>query len=515
MIQLIYSGPVCGLNKSSFTITGRGSELQFINKNFAITGPIKVIMSDLNISGGPLILSYVINSTFINLKLMHIVSDKAVFLSSSDWITLDTCKFKFNTAANGYDNDPGGGAVAIITNNEFITIFDCYIANNGFNPSTSSGNSAPYAGGIMIDVDNNVTITNCIIDGNQAHKGDGVFVNTLTTVHIVHTDFVSAFLDDVSNGLAAGVLLYSGIDYILLERCVFTYNTAWFGGGGVYVSEDSRGILILNSVFIGNIGLNFNGGGISIDESCSDVVIDSCDIHGNSAQFGGGISVGSNSYGITIYNSPLFGAACYFFELNTDIMMNKCTISNNTAISDSGGIVVATHNYRCHLEHSVISNNIASNFGDDVFIVQYNDDIIINHRNINNNIAFYGGGLHIDMYNNNNKILNSNISYNIAGGHQVLGDGEAYTKGSGDSGGLYMSISNHNMTIGHCIISFNTAAGNGGGMSFILDNKYVVITHCDILNNYASISGGGLSLEYTFTAVVKHCKVSYNTAGAV
>ncbi len=132
-------------------------------------------------------------------------------------------------------------------------------------------------------------ITNCVITGNSADDGGGIFGGIASDCIIV------------GNSADEGGGIYDGI----ANNCIITANTARLGnGGGMYSSTAN------NCVITGNSAKQRGGG-------ATGCTVKGCIITGNSASNGGGVS---------------FGTA------------NNCTVTGNTASNLGGGVYQSTVN---------------------------------------------------------------------------------------------------------------------------------------------------------------------------
>ena len=160
-------------------------------------------------------------------------------------------------------------------------------------------------------------------------------------------------------------------------------RTSTENGGGVRVD----GALVLtNSTVTGNETTSYGGG--LYGSPGSDILIDSCTIHGNTSRSsfgnmarGGGMFVLDGNLtvlGSTISENRAFAyldGACGFpvgqggggiafqsFQFHTDLTILNSTIAGNGASCDGGGISILTQYGSANIENTTISGNIA-NYG--------------------------------------------------------------------------------------------------------------------------------------------------------
>jgi|GEM_PF-1254909 len=207
----------------------------------------------------------------------------------------------------------------------------------------------------------------------------------------------------------------------------FTSDSGY--GGGIYISDDSGGTIIVTNCTISGNTSSDEGGGIcnsTSPQSSGVIVLTDCNISGNKSRDGGGV-----------YN---------FCESNSSITMANCIATGNSA-----------------------------DFGGGVFNRNYGDGNTISLTNckVTDNIGSYGGGvLNLNNgYNDSITLTNCTLTGNTA--KNIL---ESVTIGnihSGEGGGVFNFNNNRTrggsgtITLLNCSLSSNIAQmGNGGGGIF-------------------------------------------------
>lgn len=166
-----------------------------------------------------------------------------------------------------------------------------------------------------------------------------------------------------------------------------------------------------------------------------------------------------------------------------DLVLNDCTISNNTASYGGGGI--NARNARVTLNNSSVINNqvngtVASANGGGILAFG-NSTLSINNSSVSGNTAVSsgsfarGGGLHI--VEGSLSITNSTFSNNYS---------------SLTGGGISISNASARATISNSTISANSATNSGG--IFIAGGASAVILNSTISGNSASVRGGGIDV---------------------
>ena len=189
----------------------------------------------------------------------------------------------------------------------------------------TNGYTASLGGGVYCS-GNDSLITNCVIVGNSAQHGGGIFNGTASHCSI---DGNTASGSSGQGGGAYGALLSDcvvrgnaaeyggGIRSGTVTDCEVRGNTASASGGGMYEAIASNCIISGNSAS--------NGGGLYKGTA------NCCLIHGNSAEFGGGLFSGSST-GCAISGNlaEQSGGGLY------DVAATNCTVGGNLAQSDGG-----------------------------------------------------------------------------------------------------------------------------------------------------------------------------------
>ncbi|MHC4110689.1 MAG: right-handed parallel beta-helix repeat-containing protein, partial [Planctomycetota bacterium] len=241
---------------------------------------------------------------------------------------LTGCTFTDNAAESGggmYNDswhDPAAGNRVILT--------DC----------TFSGNSSIVAGGGMYNIYCDSILTTCTFEDNSTvpgATGGGGICNDRSLMTLKNCTFSG---NQTSSGSGGGVYNRENSDANAVG-CVFTGNSAYYYGCGMYNRGDA---MVVNSTFSGNSGhlyTHSNGGGVA-DYYGDSLTVVNCIFSGNSAGFGGGI----------------------FNRRSSSVSVVNCTFSGNSATlvdKEGGGI----YNRNCN---PVITNCIIwGNIGDQIY----------------------------------------------------------------------------------------------------------------------------------------------------
>ncbi|HKV53190.1 MAG TPA: choice-of-anchor Q domain-containing protein [Candidatus Binataceae bacterium] len=231
-------------------------------------------------------------------------------------------------------------------------------------------------GGIDADHDSTLTITNCVIEGNAAAVGGGVYLGggSLRLTDSVLSD--NTALNDPDNDIGSA-------------------------GGGLFIAQHVKRTTIGNSTISGNAANE--GGGLLVEGG--ETTITASSIIANTAtpirlpsnvffpSLGGGIFVADTS--ITILDSTISGnvaqsASMFPFTaegggievVRAIVTLNNVTIAGNSA--DRGGGFLITHGKKFAASNSIIADNQHTDCEGTVVSLGFNllgDDTCVTERN--------------------------------------------------------------------------------------------------------------------------------------
>lgn len=283
---------------------------------------------------------------------------------------------------NNVARDNGGGLRAATAR-----LFDSTISGNAaqdggglhadtatLNGCTFSGNNAGDSGG-GLSVENQATLTNCIVNGNTALGGGGGGLLTETA-----TVMGSTFSGNVAAVEGGGIQA----DTVTLTDSTIRGNTGGLGGG-LYASGTT---IVTNSTVVGN-SADFAGGVYA-----GPLTVKDSTISGNLADTAGGIF---SNFSATLTNSTVSGnfareTAGGIFASRA--ILTGCTVSGNSAgvldedyaDEEVGGGIFAGE---ATLTNCTISGNSAGNRGGGLFV---NLATLVNVT-LTDNSAHDGGGV--------------------------------------------------------------------------------------------------------------------------
>ncbi len=126
--------------------------------------------------------------------------------------------------------------------------------------------------------------TDCVITGNNARHGGGMWCGGRSTMQFYNCEFSNNTADE-----GGGILYVNSMPTGVLSGCVIKGNTATYRGGGIFVYNNS--VMFENTVIAGNSAGTL-GGGLYTWEVPPSSSMTGCTVAGNSAvEAGGGIYI--------------------------------------------------------------------------------------------------------------------------------------------------------------------------------------------------------------------------------
>ncbi|MBN2162287.1 MAG: PKD domain-containing protein [Pontiellaceae bacterium] len=221
----------------------------------------------------------------------------------------------------------GQGSVRCFNLKNSACIIDGFTITNGYN--VGEGGGIRCSGGMPV-------VTNCIISGNTAGMGGGMFYG-----RIYDSEICGNTATDAGGGLCVSTAVGcrisgntsgyhgGGMSEGVANGCTIIGNTADYYGGGMHLGNVINCLLSNNSAYY--------GGGLF------DGTADSCVVIENIAFWGGGILDGAANSCMITSNTAYYGGGMHSY-LTSDCAATNCTIVGNTAIFQAGGIGAAKVN---------------------------------------------------------------------------------------------------------------------------------------------------------------------------
>nr|WP_326183678.1 S-layer homology domain-containing protein [uncultured Oscillibacter sp.] len=270
-----------------------------------------------------------------------------------------------------------GGGIYVMTNATLNISGSVTISNNTAIGTTYTNRNG---GGISSDGTVNINGTDVKISHNTGYGGGGIRGNSGSNTTVTGKVTISNNKATAAHGGGADFVAGSSAS-LTGSEVLFTGNTASANqGGGIHFNGTGANTLTLDGITVsgGELAEGFSnaklGGGIAIEAAATPVTIKNVTVSGNSAlENGGGIWINAGSVNIT-----------------------GCTISGNTAAASGGGIYTYISTITCEIQNTEISGNTASSttsyLGGGGIYVGNATTMILEDCTISNNTAAASGG---------------------------------------------------------------------------------------------------------------------------
>lgn len=241
-------------------------------------------------------------------------------------VCIITC-WHVEVASVNISKNPAAGMVIVNTKGNVSITRSTFQSNGGFQEMAS-------AGGLHIQANESQSISNL----NETVKEVFESIYSITACSFLHNSAVNRNMNSTSDilgsggGLSVNLQMNAISNYISIDRCNFTRNTASLRGGGLHISISENAsnnvVIIQYSMFYHNLCTQY-GGGSALTFNPDDFgklrnIIDvwNCTFVNNSAWRGGGVFFSSSKVNLFVltnfirfgnswweYNSAVYGAA--------------------------------------------------------------------------------------------------------------------------------------------------------------------------------------------------------------
>jgi len=325
--------------------SSHGATISVTSTSDSGPGSLRQALSDANDGD---IIAFTVTGSIV-LTSSELLVDKSVTISGpgADNLAVDA---NGNSRVFHINNGINGGATVVISG---LTI------RNGMAPSDS--------GGGIFNEQSTLTINDCVITGNVAHQGGGIYTYATRAISSAPTINQAICLGKSGSVSSRGVQDYFYPDHpensaiVTVNNSTFTDNTAYSSGGGIendsfdYVSSAT---LVINDSRLGSNSGGSEGGGISNFAGAggyATVRVNNSTLARNSGESGGGVSNTIALFGIAI------------------VEVSNSTVSSNSAqagggIYNEGGEDTDTE---LHVKNCTFSDNAASDFGASIYNNQF------------------------------------------------------------------------------------------------------------------------------------------------
>ena len=522
---------------NGFTIDGANqARIFFINATNGITLNNIVFTNALSERGGAILfdnsVSEVIisNSVFTNNSLFvnESVGGAINFDDDASQISFENTTFENNYAPLGY-----GGSIAFDGHATMINFDGCTFRTNKVRENNITGGGAIY----IIKNATFVFIENCEFNNLTAHAGGAIHVEGNYALSMIgNTKFTNNKAYTKNTNYGGGAISIEGnADGTAIEKCEFINNTATTHGGAIKLMENSKLLLINDTVFDGNYAPY--AGALCLKGTEELIIIKSefTNNKGTDADIvgGGAIYIIGNLTRATIVNS-LFenNSARTGGGIYVEGIMDKTTFigtefTNNSAFTNNtkyggGAIAVEEDATNNNFKTVIFTENTATTHGGAIKFMDNDESNTFDKCIFLDNYAPYGGSIAVS---NKSKRLNLTTCIfkmseetpdDIIGGGAIYFIGDvntlymtdcAFDSFSAHAGGaiyvegdLKTALINNTDFINNKATTNNTKYG-GGAIDVEGNAEYFIITESNFINNTAQTHGGAIKLRGNNTYV--------------
>jgi len=332
--------------------------------------------------------SITISNCFITDNYLTCLNDQGggIYCYLSDPVMIEDCILSYNISGGIYckESSPTISGCEISYNSYGATVSggiyceeaspsirDCLISNN-FIAGIRLKISSPlitnctikdnHDSGIFLWRKSNPSIIDCEISGNYALQGGGINCFSYQSNPEIRNCSIK---DNFAEYKGGGIYCYDQ-ESVVLENCTISNNSSNFGAG-IYSNLSSLKIDKCKIYDNSGTGEGSAGGGIYFRGEFP-IILENCEISGNTANYGGGIHLFSstNSHAVNcLFLGNLannYGGAFHIVSSKTNI--TNCTIVNNTAQIMEGGISISSGN--TEIMNTIIWDNQGGSIGGNV-----------------------------------------------------------------------------------------------------------------------------------------------------
>ncbi len=259
-----------------------------------------------------------------------ITFDPTVF-ASPQTITLTAGQLELTDSATTTITAPAAGLT--ISGNDASRVFavDHSAVGNLTGLTITGGASANYGGGLYVA--GTAVLTSCVVSGNTARDGGGIFAEVHSSVTLTDTTLSS--------------------------------NSASFGGGLFDRSSGTASTVVMtNSTVSGNSAKY--GGGMFTEGT---VTLTDCTVSGNTASKSGGgafLHQGAATLTNVTFSGNNAATAAGLYNFYTATTLTNVTISGNSATTNAGGLFNYNYDSSLTLNNTIIAGNTLNGGASDV-----------------------------------------------------------------------------------------------------------------------------------------------------
>ncbi len=288
-----------------------------------------------------------------------------ICIGSNGTLTMDRALVKGNHGIFSAFGEVKGAGIYFANSSKTHTITESTITGNetGYEYSAADASQRySQGGGIYIDANNTLRITDTEISDNRAATGGGIYAtgSTLTLNNTVIEKNAGELFRDKRFGNAGGIYFKDGT--LTLENGIkIKDNTAIQEAAGIYIEGTSTKVNMKGTaqepiIISGNkiLGIEYGGNGGGVNHKEGSWSAEYVEIYDNVAKgMGGGIYAagGNNAYfrNVSVYENQANTGAGLAMSNSSNYYLQDCTIESNTATDTGGGIYLHAATVNLHL----------------------------------------------------------------------------------------------------------------------------------------------------------------------
>ena len=342
--------PAAGFSATTYTVTvQRRDALVVTTGSDSGAGSLRQALADAASASGPDLITFApaLNGATISLSTGA--------LTVAD-VTLDA-----TALANGLTLNGGGtDRIISVTGGSVVSL-------RGL---TFTGGSSAGGGAIYNNSSANLSLEFCTLSGNTATStGGGAVFNDAATLALAHCTLNG----NVTNTTGGGAI-FSRTGTLTLDGCTLSGNTCIggnsFNGGGGAIRTSANTNTLLRCTLSGNTAPGAHGGALLFTGTpgVNTVTCLECTFSNNSSTlFGGAIrgfslslTLANCTFTGNTLNDPASEGGAIYSTTNAGFFVTHCTVVNNHAEKDGGGIVLTAGT----ITDSIVAKNTAAAFAD-------------------------------------------------------------------------------------------------------------------------------------------------------
>ncbi|MEZ4755016.1 MAG: choice-of-anchor Q domain-containing protein [Bdellovibrionota bacterium] len=351
-------------------------------------------------------------------------------LGGAATLEVSNCGFELNTAQSV------GGAIAAI--DAVLNVSDSlFERNSGFSAAgaiysggtkklTVTGseftkNTGVTAGAIFYGGSEEVSVTNSVFDDNTGISAAGcIYITTNKNINISTSSFNKCKANSAAGAIFANT---SGSSSMTFDAVTVTDSIAGLAGtgGGIFATNDTGPINVLNSTFENNSAMS--GGGVQLNNNTGGISLKNTNFLGNSAAGPGGAGTINTSGNVTLSqvtasdNTGFSAGGGFFINAGAINSITDSKFNRNYAFAGIGGAIYSASNDLIVTDSIFEQNIVDAGTGGGGLFASIGSNVSLNRTLFSENYATgdTGNGGGVFLTTSTGSILNSTFSGNFAG----------------------------------------------------------------------------------------------------